>query len=147
MNTTSLSPPFKGSGQQMTNAVEGSLRWVEVEVKELEWKIKVAKGKTQAHYQEWLGTSAMLGRPCKRNMWAWGKREQPEPPSLTSPQATPRQEELATPAGHDTPRVFNTGTFSLSQNMLLIVKDKLSSSLSSSSGLRTTKQQCPYMGC
>ena len=43
--------------------------------------------------------------------------------------------------------IFNTGTFSLSQNILLIVKDKLSSSLSSSSGLRTTKQQCPYMGC
>ena len=42
---------------------------------------------------------------------------------------------------------FDTVTFSLLQNMLLIVKDKLSSSLSSSSGLRTTKQQCPYMGC
>ena len=33
-------------------------------------------------------------------------------------------------------RTFDTGTFSLLQNMLLIVKDKLSSSLSSSSGLR-----------
>ena len=31
--------------------------------------------------------------------------------------------------------IFDTGTFSLSQNMLLIVKDKLSSSLSSSTGL------------
>ena len=35
---------------------------------------------------------------------------------------------------------FDTGTFSLLQNMLLVIKDKLSSSLSSSSGLRTTKQ-------
>ena len=42
---------------------------------------------------------------------------------------------------------FDTGTFSLLQNMLLIVKDKLSSSLSSSSGLRTTKQQCAYISC
>ena len=42
---------------------------------------------------------------------------------------------------------LRTGTFSLSQNMLLIVKDRLSSSQSFSSGLRTTKQQCPYMGC
>ena len=40
---------------------------------------------------------------------------------------------------------FDTGTSSLLQNMLLIIKDKLSSSLSSSSGLRTTKQQCPYI--
>ena len=46
----------------------------------------------------------------------------------------------------DTYMQFDTGTFLLSQNMLLIVKDKLSSSLSSSSGLRTTKQQCLYMG-
>ena len=34
---------------------------------------------------------------------------------------------------------------SLIQNIIMIAKDKLSSSLSSSSGLRTTKQHCLYM--
>ena len=41
--------------------------------------------------------------------------------------------------------ILDSGNDSLIQNMF--AKDKLSSSLSSSSGLRTTKQQCPYMGC
>ena len=36
--------------------------------------------------------------------------------------------------------------FSFTEHSLIVI-DKLSSSLSSSSGLRTTKQQCPYMGC
>ena len=41
--------------------------------------------------------------------------------------------------------IFRTITFLLSQNIVLVAIDKLSHSLSTSSGLRTTKQQCPYM--
>ena len=46
MSTTNLSPPFKDSDQQTTNAVEGYLRGVEEEIQELEWKIEVATRKT-----------------------------------------------------------------------------------------------------
>ena len=55
MNTTNFSLPFKGLGPQMTNAVEGSLQGMEVEIQDLEHKIEVAEGKTQAYYQEQMG--------------------------------------------------------------------------------------------
>ena len=42
--------------------------------------------------------------------------------------------------------IFRTVTFFLLWNLVLIVIDRLSSSLGSSLGLRSTKQQCPYMG-
>ena len=41
--------------------------------------------------------------------------------------------------------ISSSRTFSLIQNIVLIAKDKLSRSLSSSSDLRTTKQHCLYM--
>ena len=43
--------------------------------------------------------------------------------------------------------ILRTSAFSFLQNIVFIARDKLSCSLSTSSGLRTTKQQCPYMCC
>ena len=43
--------------------------------------------------------------------------------------------------------LFRTSTFSLSQSIVVVAIDKLLCSLSTSSGLRTTKQQCPYVCC
>ena len=63
------------------DAIEGSLWGVKVEI---QWagmqKIEVAKGKTQAHYQELLGNSLpCLGGPARGTCRAWGKRGQSEP--------------------------------------------------------------------
>ena len=89
MSTTNFSPHFKGLGQWMTNAVEGSLQGVEVEIQELEQKITVVKGKTKTP------------RPGERG-------DSQCPPLLTSPLAIPRPEEPATPAGHGMSRVLKS---------------------------------------
>ena len=109
MSSTNLSPPIKGSGQWTTNTVEGSLWGVEAEIQELEQKIEVAKGKIQAHYQEWLGGLCHAWEALQEELV--GLREEGTaraPPPLTSLQATPRSEDLAPLAGHATPRVLRS---------------------------------------
>ena len=54
MSTTNPSLHFKGLGQRMTRAIEGSLWGMQAEIQELKRKFKVADGKTQAHYHKWM---------------------------------------------------------------------------------------------
>ena len=70
----------------MMKAVEGSLHGVKAEIQELEQKVKAAKGKTQALYQE------QLAEVCHARETLWkeliGLREEGKaraPPPLTSP--------------------------------------------------------------
>ena len=105
MSTTNPSPCFKGLGQKMTRAVEGSLWGVQAEIWELERKFKVAYCKMQAHYQEWL----------EEHKWDWealleelerikkGEILSTPKPSMPSPQTTLRQKKPAVPAGPSMP--------------------------------------------
>ena len=49
MSANNPSPHFKGLGQQMIRALEGSLQCVQVNIHELKWNVKTADGKVQAH--------------------------------------------------------------------------------------------------
>ena len=64
MSTTNHSPHFKGLGQKMTNALEGSLQGVEAEIQELEQKSKWLREKSRPTTKSNWGTSAMLGGPA-----------------------------------------------------------------------------------
>ena len=89
MSATNLSSAFKGLGQWMMKAVEGSPQGVEAEIQELEQKIEAAKGKTQADYQVWLGDLCYAQEACRRSSWAWQKRASQSPSTIDFPTGHP----------------------------------------------------------
>ena len=54
MSAINSSPHFKGLGQQMIRASEGSLQGVQPEIHELERKLEAVNGKAWAHYHQQL---------------------------------------------------------------------------------------------
>ena len=99
MSTINLSPPLKGPGPWMTDAVEVSLQGVKTEIQGLEWKIEAAAGKTQAHYQEHLRDLCHVWETLQEELAELARI----PPPSTPPLNTPRPEEQATPTGHVMP--------------------------------------------
>ena len=108
MSTTNLSPNIFSLGQWTMKAEEGSLQGVEAEIQELEQKIKAAKEKTQAHYQEWMEGLYHTKEAMQElvGLRVDGTARAPPPSSFL--QTNPIPEEQATPTGHDMPRVLRS---------------------------------------
>ena len=66
MRTTNLSPPFKGPSHWTV---------VEVEIQELEKRLRWQKGKRRLTTRSNWKTSAMCKKPYRRNLWAWTRVE------------------------------------------------------------------------
>ena len=90
----------------MTNVIEESLQGVKAEIQDLEQKIKVAEGKTQTDYQDWLRDLCHAQKALQEELVGLREEGTARAPSpSTFPKDIPRQEEPATPTGHDSPRV------------------------------------------
>ena len=107
MSTTNPSSYFKSFGQWTTRAMEGSLQGVQAEICELERKLEVADGKTQAHYHEWLEELKQDWEATQEELSRMREKGTPSTPKLAmpSPQPTQRWKEAADPTGLGTPRV------------------------------------------